>query len=463
MVMSAEKSKRNKSAVRSRRAFTRPYDWALRQLRIDSAHQVTRGDPGVVVAVIDLGYHHHPDLDGRLWRHPRPKRGEVHGWDFVEDDASLEGGPPPVDTPDAVRYYRGHHVFVAGEVGAVAPHCPIMIVRVGYGAPRSWWRGIRYAVDNGARVLVMPHGYLTAERVGRASLFSQGVDFTYPWDNPKIRAALDYAYKKGCFVVRGAADNRGRRAVAAMCALDTVFAVGSAKRQGEPADICCSADYVAAGAPGGQRHSGNDRDRIWGCGGDGDYIPFTGGCMAAGFAGGVAALVWSRFPRLRNAQLAQVLCNTARPAAGAEPDEDGWEPRLGYGILDAARAVALEPAQMVSDTRLVPSTVRIATRKGKRFLEALLKNHGALDAARAMVVVYNGDPLKPVEPGATEQAPAEPLQVRQIGHTVTRVRGLHQSPVRIELTETPGRAVWFETFCLDRNDAGLVHRTRAKT
>ena len=44
----------------------KPYDWALRQLRVARAHETTRGDSAVVVAVIDLGYRHHPDLDGHL-------------------------------------------------------------------------------------------------------------------------------------------------------------------------------------------------------------------------------------------------------------------------------------------------------------------------------------------------------------------------------------------------------------
>ena len=57
-------------------------------------------------------------------------------------------------------------------------------------------------------------------------------------------------------------------------------------------------------------------------------------------------------------------------------------------------------------------------------------------------------------------APAEPLQTRQIGHTVVRVRGLHEIIVEIQLNHKPGDTVWFETFCLDRCDAGHVHRVR---
>lgn len=447
--------------TKSPRPFSRPYDWALRQLRIPAAHKLTGGDPRIVVAVIDLGYRHHPDLDGHLWRNPLPKRGDIHGWDFVDNDASLEGGAPPVDTPDANRYLRGHHVFVAGEVAAVAPDCPIMIVRVGYGAPDSWWRGIRYAADNGARILVIPHGYLTGERVYGSPMFHKGVDFAYPWDNPKVRAALDYAWDQGCFIVRGTADNRGRRAVSAMVALDVVFAVGSTNRREEPADICCSADYVDAGAPGGQRHSEKAGDRIWGFGGDGDFIPLTGGCMAAGFAGGAAGLVWSRFPKLSNRQLAQVLRNTARPGRNVQPDESGWEPMLGCGILDPAKAVGLGPERIARDVRLLPSSVEVSRSKRAPTLTARLRNRGALDAERAVTVVYDGNPLRPVDPDATEAHPAALLQTSQVGHAITQVRGLREQAISIRLTKRPRGPVWFETYCLDHHDDGRVHRTRA--
>lgn len=433
-----------------------PYDWALDQLRVPGAHETTRGSPEVVVAVIDLGYRHHPDLDGRLWHNPRPGASDVHGWDFVDDDASLEySGELMADTD----YYRGHHVFVAGEVAAVAPECPIMIVRVGYSRADSWWRGIRYAVDNGARVLVIPHGYLTGGTDAGTAWFYQGTDFNYPTDNPGVPEALDYAYDNGCLVCRGTAGNRGRRVASATSALESVVTVGSSNRRDGPADICCSADYVEVGAPGGQRHSPDGRDRVWGCGGDSNYIPFTGGCMASGFAGGVAALVWSRFPGLTNTGLRQLLRNTARRARNARLNADGWGPMLGYGILDAAAAVSLDSARVRRRLVIDTEDCVLRTRRGKPVLRAALRNEGALDIGKAIVVAYNGDSQKPAVPEATPQDPII-LQTRQIGHAVTPVRGLHGATADIVLTETPGEQVWLEAYCLDRGEAGRVVTAR---
>jgi len=436
----------------------RPYDWALAQLRVCRAHAITRGAAEVVVAVIDLGYRHHPDLEGHLWRPPGARRG-APGWDCADDDASLEYRGPGARTS---AYFRGHHVFVAGEVAAMAPCCPIMIVRVAYGQPASWAGGIRWAVAHGARVLVIPHDYIAGEASTGTPRFYQGTDFAYPDDNPDLIAAMREAGERGCLIVKGTADNRGRCVASATAALSMVLAVGSANRRGEPADICASAAYVAVGAPAGQRDVPPRRGAIWGCGGDRDYVPFTGGCMASGFAGGVAALVWSRFPWLGQQQLRQVLQNTARPARGVVPDADGWDPRLGYGLLDAGRAVSLHPERLPPAVRLRAATVRVRRSAGRWRLEARLRNRGALDAERVLVVAFDGDPTRPADPRGTLAAPAAPLQTRQLGHTIARVRGLHETAIAIALVQPPPATVWLETCCLAPATPAPVHRTRVR-
>ncbi|MFO0954820.1 MAG: S8 family serine peptidase [Isosphaeraceae bacterium] len=431
-----------------------PYDWALAQLRVPEAHQTTSGSPGVVVALIDLGYRHHPALDGHLWTNPRPARGDVHGWDFMDDDASLEYTGANEDS----AYFRNHHVFVAGEIAAVAPKCPIMILRVGYQRNHgSWAKAVRYAADHGARVIVMPHGYIRRGPAGDVPLVYQGTDFSYPEDNLDLRRALDEAYDRGILVISGTADNLGRRVAVAPPAFASVCAVGSSNRRGRASSLAASADYVEFAAPAGEK-TADPRDQVWGLGGDRNHASFQGGCMAAGFAGGVAALARSRFPDLSADQLRQVLRNTARPAEGETPDDRGWSDRLGFGLLDAARAVGLKDEQLGRDVRLVASSVKVVRRGEKVVVEAEVENLGVLDAERAMVVAYDGDPTRPADPKATFDRPV-PRTTWQAGHAVAAVRGLHRRAVRLELTRRPA-ALWFETFCLDRHDAGKVHRVR---
>ena len=96
---------------------TAPYDWALEQMRVPEAHAVTRGSQDVIVAVIDIAYHYHPDHAGHLWVNPRPLRGDVHGWDFDQEDATLEYEGPPYDATK--HYFRDHGSFLVGEIAAV--------------------------------------------------------------------------------------------------------------------------------------------------------------------------------------------------------------------------------------------------------------------------------------------------------------------------------------------------------
>lgn len=421
-----------------------PYGWPLQQLRIPQAHRVTRGDPAVVVAVIDLGYNPHPQHEGHLWVNPKPSRGDIHGWDCADDDASLEPTGPEAATP----YYRDHHCFIVGEVIACAPACPVMIVRTGYRAgPDCWWEAIDYAVEHGARVLVMPHGFLShGAQPDRAPLFYRGTDFSYPLDNPRLRRSLEAAWAAGCLFCCGTIDNRGRRAAYATAALDAVMAVGSVSRHGGPANICADADYVEVAAPAGDRGTGDELDRVWSTGGNGGYVASEGGCMASGFAGGVAALVWSRFPELGNAQLRQVLRNTA--------GNDEWDSKLGWGLLDAARAVGLRPEQLCQDLRVEVKACRVDTTVGPPILRVALRNRGVFDIARALVVVYDGDPRKAAAPRATWEQP-ETLLTRQLGHAILPVRGLHGAEARIALGEVT-QQLWVQACVLDHNGSDAV-------
>ena len=104
------------------------------------ALRITRGEPSIVVAVIDDGVDFdHPDLEDRAWTNPGEIAGngrddddngfvdDIHGWDFCNDDASLH------DTGQ-----DGHGTHVAGTLAAsldgsgvvgVAPGIRIMAVK----------------------------------------------------------------------------------------------------------------------------------------------------------------------------------------------------------------------------------------------------------------------------------------------------------------------------------------------
>ncbi|MDA0747979.1 MAG: S8 family serine peptidase [bacterium] len=414
-----------------------PYGWPLRQLRIPQAHKITRGNKNVVVAVIDLGYTYHPHHEGHLWVNPNPTRGDIHGWDCHDDDASLEYNLHNPDTD----YNKGHHAFIVGEVIACAPECRVMAVRVGYQNPDSWWKGIDYAVDNGAKVLIIPHGFISHGTAGNPiPLFYRGTDFSYPLDNPRLRKSLERAYDAGCVIAKGLADNRGRRVATNMPGLEAVFSVGSVNKHNKAANICPSADYAEAATPAGERNTDDETDQCWSTGGHNNYIPFTGGCMASGWAGGIAALVMSRYPHLTNAQVRQVLRNTARGKR--------WNPQTGWGILDAHKAVSLTDDQLCQRLRIHVEKSGLAQRRGKTVLNVTIKNDGVFDVKKALVVAFNGNPTEPAAPEGTMQN-AITLITSQIGHTIGEVRGLHDTRVTIELTGKPEPELWVQVNTLD--------------
>lgn len=134
------------------------------------AWEVTTGDPGVVVAVIDTGIDYsHPDLAANIWLNPgetcagcRTDRvdndgngfvDDVRGWDFANGDAD------PFDD-------HGHGTHVAGTIGASGNNgigvagvnwavrlMPLKFLGAdGSGTSADAIRALLYAVDEGAVV-----------------------------------------------------------------------------------------------------------------------------------------------------------------------------------------------------------------------------------------------------------------------------------------------------------------------
>ena len=169
--------------------------------------------------------------------------------------------------------------------------------------------------------------------------------------------------------------------------------------------------------------------------------------MAAGFGGGVAALVCSRFPHLSNEQVRRILRNTA--------GNDTWDDKLGWGILDAAKAVALKPEALSQKLRIDPKMWELRTVRGKPVLKVMVQNRGAFDVKKALLVAFAGDPRKAAAPRATMGKP-QILITRQTGHAIGPVRGLHEAEFVMSLTEVAQGDMWLQLCVLDRHGSGAV-------
>jgi len=154
----------------SSNSWNQNYDdlWGIKKVQCEGAWDIAEGK-GITVAVVDTGVdYNHSDIAANIWVNTLeiPDNGidddgngyidDIRGWDFSGDDASMIEDKNPMDT-------MGHGTHVAGTIAAVgnnnigvigvAPKSKIMPVKV---FPNAYddicAKGIKYAVDNGARI-----------------------------------------------------------------------------------------------------------------------------------------------------------------------------------------------------------------------------------------------------------------------------------------------------------------------
>ena len=180
--------------------------WNLSLIDMPGAWAIEKGDPEVIIAVVDTGFDYtHEDLASQTWINADeiPDNGidddnngyidDVRGWDFSEPPSSDGSGKSENGDNDPIDE-SGHGTHVTGIIGAavdndvgiagIAWNCTLMPIRgagvEGIRDDRSA-AAIVYAVDNGARVINMSWG-------GRERSFV-------------LRDAVDYAYARGVLMV----------------------------------------------------------------------------------------------------------------------------------------------------------------------------------------------------------------------------------------------------------------------
>lgn len=283
---------------------------------------------GVLVAVIDSGV----DAD-----HPQLRRpGKVRpGRDFF-----LPGASPGAF--DCVSHGTGVAGIIAADplpgVGfhGVAPDAEILPVRItdrdisdrGESLrinPDAVAGGIRYAADQGARVI---------------NLSLAGFS-----DFPGIRAAVAYAVAKDAVVV-AAAGNSQQNTPAGLpsypASYDGVLGVGAVDRSGARMATSQIGPYVGIVAPGAQVLATTRVD---------GHTEADGTSFASPFVAATAALVRSAWPHLSAPQVIQRLKATATPARGGRGSD-----AYGAGLVDPYRAVTdgLDPEKPAALPAFLP-------------------------------------------------------------------------------------------------------------
>ncbi|MBD2165063.1 peptidase S8 [Calothrix membranacea FACHB-236] len=254
---------------------------------------------GVVVAVIDTGVdYNHIDLRNNIWTNTREVAGngidddgdgyidDVHGWNFI-------------DNTNEVMDRNGHGTHVSGTIAGenngfgvtgVAYNAKIMPVKAlndgGAGSVSSIVNGIYYAVNQGADVINL----------------SLGSNFP----NSTLASAIEYASKKGVVVVM-AAGNNGLPVISypGSYADQWGLAVGAVDQNNNIADFSNQpgiAQLAYVTAPGVNIYSSIPGDQ---------YAYYSGTSMATPHVAGVVALMLSANPLLTDAEVRQILTQTA--------------------------------------------------------------------------------------------------------------------------------------------------------
>jgi len=333
----------------------------------------------VVVAVLDTGLDtNHPDLQGRI----------VPGYDSVNGSATM-------------RDDNGHGTAIAGIIAAIsdnnigiagiAQNAVVMPIKVadrdGIASVADFAAGLKFAVDQGARVVNMSLGTRVPSRT--------------------LELVIRAAHSLGAVMI-GAAGNDPVHHAVYPAAYDEVIAVTVTGDEPELGYSAVLAEEVEVGAPG---------EDIPATLPGGVYGFMSGSSASSAFATAVAAVVWGKDPTLARDDVRQVLRAAQDPIPALEPVRGTYR----FGRLNAlsawtrasrrfvdidATAIRVRPVEPVSG---VPSRVSVeVVNQGTSLPRAVLAlreeltggasraigavNLGSMNSGERRTIVFNWTP-----------------------------------------------------------------------
>ncbi len=361
--------------------------WYLSRIRAPAAWDKTVGAASTLIAVVDTGINFsHEDLKDRLWVNSDEipnnsldddRNGYIddyNGFNFLEGNHDLSD-------------LNGHGSGIASLIAAATNNgvgmaglnwrAPLMILKAlnsaGSGDYSTVAMAIRYAADNGAKVINMSFGTET--------------------DSSVLRQAVDYAVDKGVLVVAAAGNGRGP--VYFPAAYEKVIAVGSIDRYDQKPSFANFGYGLDLVAPGVDILVADNR-------GSSSYALASGTSFSAAQVSGVVSLLLA-LRSLDGGAALSLLRNTA--------DNLGDSLLFGSGVVNADQAVSALYSTAPLSAEVSLSAER-APADGIRTIQATmtLKDGGMLFGQEVSVAVEG-------ENNILNQRLVAPAQTVQLGVT----------------------------------------------
>lgn len=273
--------------------------WGVKQIGADIYAKYVKNitDERIVVAVVDSGVYEHSFLKDRI---------VDGGKDFVDND---------VDPDDK----HSHGTHVAGTIVDCTPGLNVMILPVrvlgadNMGSSLAISLGIRYAVDQGARVLNL-------------SLSTRG------GINSTMDSAVIYAVNNGCTVIAAAGNAKKDTANISPAHLKECIVVSAIDENLEKADFelwgTNWGESVDVAAPGVNVISCVP-ELVQGSTTGEKTVSMSGTSMATPHISALAAMLKLEFPSLSPSEIESKIISSC-----TDLGEKGWDPYYGWGIPD---------------------------------------------------------------------------------------------------------------------------------
>ncbi len=333
--------------------------WNLKKINLPQAWDITKGSSTVMVANIDTGVDRsHPELASNIWSNSNEIENngkDDDGNGFIDDKYGWNFANNNKDTMDR----NGHGTHVAGIIGATGNNgqgitgvnwsSKIMPVKVlddqSNGNVTGAVNGIMYAINAGAKVLNL-------------SIESEEGALNNP-----LNDAIKYANTKGVVSVVPAGNSQKEVRFTSPANADGAITVAASGLNDQAACFSNWGSKIDIIAPGGDYMCNRDHQQnsilstrssaasafFPAIGSDNNFSIADGTSFSAPHVSGVAALILAKYPSATPEQIRQALRIGATDLGAA-----GQDIIHGFGRLDAAKTLAINPISMITPTITAP-------------------------------------------------------------------------------------------------------------